>query len=211
MWQHVGHKQYDNRGLDLRQLKENPFYQMLDWLEEAEFNEPEAHAMALSTCDPLSLRPSCRMVLIKKIDAKGFYFFSHYDSRKGKEMASNAQVSGLFYWPRLERQVIVEGTVELVDGSQSDKYFLDRPLESQVATSVSRQGQVIESRDVLLEKYHRGLDKASQIVPKRPPWWGGYCLIPFRFEFWQGREHRLHDRFQYIQRKEDWQIQRLSP
>ncbi len=201
--------QYRQRGLDRRALDADPLNQLKRWMEEAQLEEPEAHAMALST-SALSHQPSCRMVLVKKIDEQGLYFFSHYESRKGKEIASNAKVCGLFYWPRLERQVVIEGACQPISEEESDQYFASRPIQSQVATSVSCQGQVIESRQWLLDRYQKGLERAASGI-KRPAWWGGYCLRPHRFEFWQGREYRLHDRFQYLLQDENWKIQRLSP
>lgn len=209
MWQQDD-RQYTSRGLDRSQLQDDPIIQLQNWMEEAQLYEPEAHAMALST-STLTHQPSLRMVLIKKIGTEGLFFFSHYESRKGKEISKNPQVSGLFYWPHLERQIIVEGVCEIISEQLSDSYFASRPIQSQIATCISRQGEVIESRQDLLYRYNKAIDQASSHGLKRPAWWGGYCLKPTRFEFWQGREYRLHDRFQYVQKSEKWLIQRLSP
>lgn len=207
---------YASRGLSRDELSDDPFSQLLAWLGEAEAaGEIEANAMALSTVDLLE-RPSCRMVLCRNLMSedgiRGLVFFTNYDSRKGLELAANQNACALFYWSRVMRQVRVEGRVTRVSATESDGYFALRPRASQLASAVSPQSQRIAS----LEELNLGIEALNATVPKespvpRPEHWGGYCLLPHRFEFWQGREARLHDRFEYELKDEGWSIVRLAP
>jgi pyridoxamine 5'-phosphate oxidase len=153
-------------------------------------------------------KPSSRVVLLKEYSDKGFVFFTNYRSRKGEEMAQNSNVSLLFFWPQLHRQVRIEGIVKKTSAKESDEYFKTRPLESQAAAIVSRQSSEVENTEEFYKAYQNKLQNESLIRPKL---WGGYIVIPQRFEFWQGRPSRLHDRFQYELVKKKWRIVRLYP
>jgi pyridoxamine 5'-phosphate oxidase len=171
----------------------------------------ELNAATLATADKEG-RPSARVVLLKGIDARGFIFFTNYDSRKGKELAENPHASLVFYWPDLERQVCVAGTVARIPREESETYFKTRPKGSRLAAWASRQSDIVSDR-AALERQWRELQARypGEDIPL-PPFWGGYVLAPERIEFWQGRPSRLHDRFRY-QRGGDntWQVDRLAP
>lgn len=156
--------------------------------------------------------PSIRTLLMKEFDANGFVFFTNYKSRKGGELAANAQAALLFYWAQFHRQVRIEGTVELISADSSDAYFQNRPRGAQLSATVSPQSEVIASREELEARVGE-LDKRLAGKPiERPAHWGGYCLKPVRFEFWRGRENRLHDRMEYnILPAGAWSIRRLAP
>jgi pyridoxamine 5'-phosphate oxidase len=187
----------------------DPLTQFELWFEEARgaVDVPEAMAIATATADGA---PSVRMVLLKGADDDGFSFFSNYESRKGRELEGNPRGALLFHWHPLGRQVRVEGTVERLPDAESDHYFDTRPLGARLSAWVSRQSEVIESRDELEERVdtmrqHLGSELA------RPPHWGGYRLVPERYEFWQHRDDRLHDRLQYRREDGRWVRERLSP
>lgn len=171
----------------------------------------EANAMSLATVGSDG-KPSVRTVLLKGVDQRGFVFFTNYESQKGRELASNASAALVFYWPELERQVCVSGTVSKVPREESERYFHSRPKGSQLAAAVSRQSSPVPDR-ATLEKVFRELEAkyAGNSVPV-PENWGGYVLRPERIEFWQGRASRLHDRFCYqLTASGNWDIQRLAP
>ena len=171
----------------------------------------EANAMALATVGADG-KPSVRTVLLKGADARGLIFFTNYDSRKGQEIAANPNASLVFYWPELERQVCIAGTVVKLPRAESEKYFHSRPKGSQIAAAASKQSNVVPDR-AFLEAAMRELERqfASAEVPM-PEGWGGYVLAPERIEFWQGRASRLHDRFSYTRSPDGaWQIKRLAP
>ncbi len=191
---------------------ENPFHQFEAWLSEAFDNgNAYANAMVLSTCGKDNM-PDARVVLLRNVSFGGLTFFTNYKSKKGKDMAQNNKVSLLFFWPELERQVRVEGTIEFLPAKESDDYFESRPFESKVGAWVSQQSDEMNGREALEADYEKELKKyASQKVP-RPPHWGGYVVIPVKFEFWQGRPSRLHDRIQYTPNgKNNWTTKRLMP
>jgi pyridoxamine 5'-phosphate oxidase len=172
---------------------------------------PDVSAMTLATADK-SGRPSARTVLLKGLDQRGFIFFTNYHSRKGEELSQNPQAALVFYWPDLEQQVCVAGTVEKLPSPESEAYFLSRPRGSQLGAWVSKQSKIVRDR-AELEETLSDLEKqyAQDEVP-RPPYWGGYVLSPERIEFWQGGPNRLHDRLQYTrQANGTWMIDRLSP
>jgi len=150
-------------------------------------------------------------VLVRGADARGFVFFTNYDSRKGRELDANPRASLCFYWPTLDEQIRIEGNIERVAGDESDAYFVSRPRGSQLGAWASQQSGVLPSRETLEERY-REIERRyeGQSVP-RPPFWGGYRLTPTQIEFWYGRPDRLHDRIVYIRRGDRWEIERLYP
>lgn len=170
----------------------------------------DANAMTLCTVAADGW-PSSRTVLLKGADARGFIFFTNYDSRKGQELATNPRAALTFYWPELERQVCVAGTVARLPREESEQYFQTRPRGSRLSAWASRQSAVIENRAVLEKQWQEMEAKFPREVPL-PANWGGYLLTPLRIEFWQGRANRLHDRFCYFkQAGGSWTIERLSP
>lgn len=170
----------------------------------------DVNAMTLATVDAQG-RPSTRTVLLKGVDARGFIFFTNYDSRKGRELADNPRAALTFYWPELERQVCVAGTVSKISRAESEAYFKSRPRGSQLGAWASDQSSPVESRAVLEQKWRECESKYPGEIPL-PPHWGGFVLAPERIEFWQGRPSRLHDRFGYAKQTDgSWKIERLSP
>lgn len=192
-------------------IESDPIAQFANWFDAARgVVKPHPHAMAFATATP-SGRPSVRMVLMKDFDATGFVFYTNYDSRKGRELSRNARGSLLFYWGALDRQVRVDGKVKKVTRRESDEYFATRARGSQLAAWASSQSAVLPNRAALENNYASAAARYSGGVP-RPPYWGGYRLIPETIEFWQGREDRLHDRIRYQRgRNGRWQVERLAP
>jgi pyridoxamine 5'-phosphate oxidase len=204
-------KEYLLRELSRKTLHTDPFVQFRLWLDEAIKAEiPEPTAMALATCS-LGGIPSCRMVLLKEIDETGLTFFTNMESRKARDIFENPQVSALFWWRELERQVIVKGKAEVVSREQTGHYFKKRPRKSQLGSLASRQSKVLASRKVLEEEYERLAKEYENEEVPLPPFWGGFKIVVRSFEFWQGRESRLHDRFEYHLEGNKWKIERLSP
>ena len=170
----------------------------------------DVNAMVLATVDKNG-RPSTRTVLLKAVDARGFVFYTNYDSRKGLELAENPNAALTFYWPELERQVCVAGTVEKISLEASEEYFKSRPRGSRLAAWASNQRDVVAGRAALDAKWNQMAAKFPGDVPL-PPNWGGYVLKPERMEFWQGRPSRLHDRFCYTRQPDNsWKLDRLAP
>lgn len=204
-------KEYSRHSLDELDVDLNPLAQFHLWFQEAMKAElPEPNAMVLATAT-LEGKPSARVVLLKGFDDRGLVFFTNYEGRKSVELAENPQAALLFFWVELERQVRIEGTVERISKHESEEYFRTRPLESRLSAWASRQSSVIPSRSFLEQKMsdlksHFG----NQEIPL-PPFWGGFRLQPQAFEFWQGRENRLHDRVLYSLQEGVWRIERLSP
>jgi pyridoxamine 5'-phosphate oxidase len=227
-------RDYSGEELKREGLSENPLAQFQGWFAEADATQsgsrwrrigialfklwrailghtpPDVNAMTLATVDAQG-RPSTRTVLLKGTDARGFIFFTNYDSRKGRELAMNPNAALTFYWPDLERQVCVSGKVSKLPVAESEAYFKSRPRGSQLGAWASNQSSPLEDR-AALEKTWREFDvKFPRDVPL-PPNWGGFVLAPERIEFWQGRASRLHDRFCYSKMPDNsWKIERLSP
>ena len=202
-------KEYSKFDLNESQLRKNPLDQFKIWFDETRNSDiPEPNAMVLSTVGQ-DLKPSSRVVLLKNITEEGFVFFTNYQSRKGHDLKQNANACLLFFWDKLERQVRIEGVVKPIEVSLSDQYFYSRPILSQIGSLISPQSHRIESRKELQEKFQYYEAHPDEI--KRPEHWGGYCLMPEYFEFWQGRENRLHDRLIYHRVNHDWEIGRLAP
>lgn len=204
-------KEYSKSELSEKSVSTDPFEQFAGWMDEALKAEvPEPTAMVLATVTPDG-RPRSRVVLLKGFDHEGFVFYTNYKSRKGRDLAENPNAVIHFFWPDLERQVNISGVVSRVSDEESDEYFNSRPYASRVGAWASKQSEPIDSRMVLIKRVAALVVKyASGNVP-RPPHWGGFRLVPDRFEFWQGRESRLHDRICYELDGVDWHISRLSP
>lgn len=203
-------REFTHDGLRRRDLDPDPVAQFLKWLEEARDAHPgDFTSMVLATADG-SGRPSARVVLLKGCDETGFLFFSHYEGRKGRELAENPRAALVFYWPALDRQVRVEGAVQRSAPEDSDVYFQSRPLGSRLSAFVSRQSETVAGRGELDRAFEEAAERFGEAVP-RPASWGGFLVVPEEIEFWQGRDSRLHDRFRYRRQAEGWRIDRLSP
>jgi len=193
-----------------KNLPKDPFDLFDNWFEDLEKygNERENNAMSLSTVNYKNV-PTTRVVLLKQFSKNGFVFYTNYESRKGKHMDNNPNVCISFYWPSMERQVIINGKVSKISAIESDKYFNSRPKSSQLGAIISNQSQIIPSRKFLEDKLIKF--KISNSNLNRPSNWGGYILKPELFEFWQGRDSRLHDRIIFSKSKTNWDQKRLSP
>lgn len=203
-------KQYDRFTLNESNILENPFQQFKLWLSEAIENEEyEPNAMMLSTVDA-ELQPHSRMVLLKELTDEGFVFFTNYEGNKGLQILHNHQVSLLFFWPVLERQVRITGNAEKISEQDSEEYFKMRPLFSQISAWASPQSRKIPSREYLDKQFEHYKQQFGAKVP-RPPFWGGFLVRPKTFEFWQGRPDRMHDRLLYTKNDQQWEIYRLAP
>ena len=205
-------EEYRRASLNISEVASHPNVQFRKWFEEAQKSqiiEPNAMILSTSTRDG---KPSARTVLLKGFDEKGFVFYTNYNSRKGKELATNPWGSLLFLWMPLQRQIRIEGKVVKLDPEISTKYFQSRPKGSQIGAYASPQSEVIADRFVLEEEEKRLEEKyRDQDQLPRPDYWGGYVVQADLFEFWQGRPNRLHDRIQYTRNGEKWIIERLAP
>ena len=198
--------------LERDDLDDDPTATLGRWLADAAgADQIEPNAMSLATVGPDG-RPSSRMVLLKGLDDRGLVFFTNHGSRKGRDLAANPVAAATFWWDRLQRQVRVEGRVERLDDEESRAYFASRPYGSRLGAWASPQSEPIEARDVLEARVAelRARHPEGSDVPK-PPFWGGYRIVPDRVELWQGREDRLHDRFAYELRDGAWRVTRLAP
>ncbi len=206
-------REYLKGGLSRADLDNDPVLQFSAWFEQARKTEiADPTAMVLATVGS-SGRPSQRTVLLKYFDQKGFVFFTNFESRKAVEIAGNAQVSLLFVWLQLERQVIINGRASKISVAESAKYFMSRPKESQMAAWVSSQSHPLSSKQILLQKFQEMKTKIGEGKVPLPSFWGGYRVEPLEIEFWQGGQNRLHDRFMYAKDEEveRWTINRLAP
>ena len=203
-------KSYERAALDEEASEADPLKQFEAWLAQAlDAKLPEPNAMTLATVGADG-RPSTRIVLIKGLDARGIVWYTNYDSRKGRELAAHPFAALQFHWVELERVVRIEGRVEKVSDEESDAYYASRPLDSRIGAWASPQSQVIASRAVLVASAAR-YSAQFLLNPPRPPHWGGYRLVPDRWEFWQGRPSRLHDRLRYRIDGGHWVRERIAP
>ena len=204
-------KSYEQGELDEAHSAADPLQQFEQWLDQALKAElPEPNAMTLATVGADG-RPSTRVVLIKGCDARGIVWYTNYESRKGRELATHPFAALQFHWVDLERVVRIEGRVEKVSDAESDAYYRSRPLDSRLGAWASPQSQVIASRAVLVANAAK-VGAQFLLNPPRPPHWGGFRLLPDRWEFWQGRKSRLHDRLRYTQQPAGgWLRERLAP
>ena len=202
---------FSKKTLDKVDVNKNPILQFETWFKEAvesNVNEPNAMTVCTSTKEG---KPSARIVLLRNFNENGFVFYTNYTSRKGVEVLENPNCALLFFWPELERQVRIEGVLQLQSETESDSYFNNRPRGSKLGAWVSEQSKIIQSRKVLDEKYSELSAKYPDDNIPRPSYWGGYILKPSSIEFWQGRPSRLHDRILFSLVNNAWEIERLAP
>jgi pyridoxamine 5'-phosphate oxidase len=225
-------REYGDLQLSEASLEANPFDQFKHWFEEtAKTEKSDPTAMVLSTVDEQG-HPDSRVVLLKGIEEEKFIFYTNYDSTKGKQLAGTPIAALNFYWPQMARQVRIRGRIQKISEEQSNTYFASRPLESQISAIASDQSSVLKNRQILEERYqallsehldHLEHPEHQQKIVQRPKNWGGYSVDPYEIEFWQGRDNRLHDRFQYVKSdkgekgekgkmgEKGWSIRRLAP
>lgn len=205
-------KEYTSASLDVDSADPNPFAQFDKWFKEAQQGQlPEPNAMVVATVDQDG-QPFQRTVLMKALEEKGIVFYTNYQSRKAQQIAENNKVNALFPWFPMERQVAIQGVAVKVSNKESLNYFLSRPHGSQLGAWVSQQSEVISSRSILEMKLAEMKRKFKEGKVPLPDFWGGYRIEPTSFEFWQGRQNRLHDRLLYQKQADgSWKISRLSP
>lgn len=198
------------RGLRESDVSPDPIAQFAAWFARAKRARMyQPNAFALATCD--EDKPASRMLLLKGFDARGFVFFTNYESRKGRELEKNPRAAMLFFWSELHRQIRIEGPLVRITREESEAYFHSRPRGSQLGAWASMQSRPLDSRDTLIRREKEFEEKyAGQPVPL-PPYWGGFRLTPERMEFWQGRRYRLHDRLVYTREGDRWSLTRLFP
>lgn len=204
-------RKYKVNKLSEETVHKNPFIQFEKWFKlvlKLKLKEP--NATVLATADNIA-KPSARVVLMKEITSKGITFYTNYESRKGEELLQNPSAALLFYWAELERQIRIEGKIKKISRLESEKYFNSRPLGSRIAAWASEQSNKIPDREFLEKRFDSFEQKFSDSKIPLPPNWGGYRLVPDYFEFWQGRENRMHDRISYEKSKSGWKIFRLAP
>lgn len=209
---HDYRKNYSKGRLDEDSVDLNPMQQFQKWFYEVQTTGgvDEVNAMTLSTLDTDGF-PKGRVVLLKKYDENGFYFYTNYQSQKGKAIAKHPKVSLSFFWPNIERQVIIKGVAKKSSENDSENYFASRPKGSQLGAIVSEQSTVVPNRQVLEDELQALETEYEEKEVPRPANWGGYIVAPTEFEFWQGRPNRLHDRLRYRLEGIDWIIERLAP
>lgn len=206
-------KTYEKSELTEASIRQNPLEQFQKWFYEVEASEgvDEPNAMTISTIG-LDGFPKSRVVLMKKFTFEGFIFYTNYQSEKGRAIEANPSVCLSFFWPNMERQVIIKGKAEKIAENLSDGYFESRPHGSKLGAIVSDQSEVVPSREYLEDKLKKLQQKYENKEVPRPEYWGGYLVRPISIEFWQGRPNRLHDRIRYsLQEDFDWKIERLAP
>jgi pyridoxamine 5'-phosphate oxidase len=204
-------REYRLKAMDESQVNRNPMELFEVWLNEAfeaKANEPTAMVLATATRDGL---PAARVVLLKAFSEAGFGFFTNYLSRKGSEIGNNHKVALLFHWPELERQVRIEGIAYRTSAAVSDDYFNSRPFESRLSAVISSQSQEVPDREHLERLWAGQQQETVENRVKRPFFWGGFTVEPYKIEFWQGRPNRLHDRILFTSKGKDWVISRLAP
>ncbi len=200
---------YEKGELDEARVARDPFAQFKAWLDEAScMVEPSAVTVASVAPDG---QPSLRVVLLRGYDESGFVFFTNYESRKGRELDACGKAALLFYWGPLERQIRVEGAAVRIAGTESDAYFAQRPRGHRLSAWASKQSSVVPDRAFLEKQMHVQDELFKDVDVPRPPYWGGYRVVPLAFEFWQGRRNRVHDRIAYFRDGNGWRIERLSP
>jgi pyridoxamine 5'-phosphate oxidase len=204
-------KDYMLQTLDESNVEEDAIDQFTKWWNEAVNSAiDEVNAMTLATASKEGV-PSARIVLLKDYDERGFVFFTNYNSQKGDEMKMNPHAALVFFWKELERQIRIQGMIEKINSEESDIYFFSRPPGSRIGAWASPQSAIINSRKLLEENIKLYTEQFGENIP-RPPHWGGYRVIPFLIEFWQGRSNRLHDRIRYSKNENmGWRIERLAP
>ncbi|MEO6051283.1 MAG: pyridoxamine 5'-phosphate oxidase [Pyrinomonadaceae bacterium] len=203
-------RDFASDGLSESDVDRDPFEQFSVWMDDAlKADIIDPNAMTVSTVGDDG-RPSARIVLLKYFDETSFAFFTNYESKKGADLAGNPFTVFHFFWPELDRQVAIYGRVEKTSRKESEKYFNSRPVESRLGAWTSSQSRVIESRDALEKRFEEFRQKFGDNV-SLPPFWGGFRMTPDKFEFWQGRQNRLHDRICYMLNGNIWEIARLSP
>jgi pyridoxamine 5'-phosphate oxidase len=204
-------QEYSERGLRRKDVVADPLEQFARWFDEA-CSAPilEPNGMTLATVDAAG-QPSARTVLLKALDARGLTFYTNLESRKGREIAANPKAALLFWWPPQGRQVRFEGAIEPVAAAEADAYFATRPRGSQIGAWASAQSEVVADRAALDAAEQKIAARFGDGTVPRPPFWGGYRLVPQCVEFWQGRINRLHDRLRYTRRGATWELERLAP